>query len=861
MKYFLLLVTFLTLPQVFGQVSDNFSDGNFSLTPTWSGDDSVYTILDVAGDFQLRSNKLLPNSSFYLATASTLSTDAQWEFFVNLNLNTSSANYTDIYLTADQSNLLSPSLSGYFVRIGGTTDEISLYRKVSGAATKIIDGADGITNTSINTLKIKVICTASNDWTLSRDITGTGISFFTEGTINDASVTGSSFFGISITQSTASFFQKHFFDDLYVGPIIYDVTPPVLISATAINAIQIDVLFNEPLNQASAETLLNYTLQVAPPALAAVNLDLTNPALVHLTTSTAMTNGTSYTLNSNNIADVSSNVSGTQSVPFQYLVAENPVVGDVIINEFLCDETPSVGLPLVEYVEIVNLSSKYFNLNGWKLGDASSDGTVQTAWLMPGEHKVLCATANVDSFSVAVPVSSFPSLNNSGDDIVLKDNTGLILDKISYNLTWYNNPAKEDGGYSIERINPNDPCSAADNWKASNAFIGGTPSAINSVYDITPDTENPQIIELIALAPNFLEIYFSEGMDSTSLKNMVTDINPNLIISNNYVLSAFPNMCTLEFATALVPSLNYTIQLTGASDCWGNTTVLLDQFTLPDLAEAGDVIINEILFDPYTGGSDWIELYNTSSKVINLKNWQFASYDDDTISNQKAIPNNFLLFPNQFVVVGKDSTFVKQNYPFAVTGNFIDADLPSYNNDSSTVYLINNALVMDKVSYTDDWHFKLLDVTDGVSLERITFEGPSSNLNNWHSAAEAVSWATPGGQNSQYFPAGSSGEFSYTSATFSPDSDGFEDVLQINYEMEEPGLLGTFTIYDDRGRLIMELFKNELLGTSGTFKWDGVKENGTKTTIGTYVGVFEAFKVDGGQKYAKRKVFVVSGKL
>ncbi|MDP4866726.1 MAG: hypothetical protein NWR53_08710, partial [Crocinitomicaceae bacterium] len=130
MKYFLLLVTFLTLPQVFGQVSENFSDGNFSLTPTWSGDDSVYTILDVAGDFQLRSNKLLPNSSFYLATASTLSTDAQWEFFVNLNLNTSSANYTDIYLTADQSNLLSPSLSGYFVRIGGTTDEISLYRKV-----------------------------------------------------------------------------------------------------------------------------------------------------------------------------------------------------------------------------------------------------------------------------------------------------------------------------------------------------------------------------------------------------------------------------------------------------------------------------------------------------------------------------------------------------------------------------------------------------------------------------------------------------------------------------------------------------------------------------------------------------------
>jgi len=861
MKYFLLLVTFLTLPGLYAQVSDNFSDADFSNVPAWSGDDTVYTVVDVAGDFQLRSNKLLINSSYYLSTASTLFSDTQWEFYVNLALNTSSANYSDIYLTADQSNLLSPSLSGYYVRIGGTTDEISLYRKVAGISTKIIDGIDGITNSSNNTLKIKVVCAATNDWTLSRDVTGAGISFFTEGTINDATVSGSSFFGVSITQSTASFFQKHFFDDFYVGPIIYDVVPPVLLSASAINATQIDVLFNEPLNQVSAETILNYDLQLSPPSISAVIIDGSNPALVHLTTNTSMINGINYTLSTDNISDVSSNISGIQSTQFQYLVAEIPLPGDVIINEFLCDESPSVGLPLVEYVEIVNSSSKYFNLNGWKLGDASSDGTIQTGWLMPGEHKILCSTANVDSFSVAVAVTSFPSLNNSGDDIVLKTTSGLVLDKISYTLSWYNNPAKQNGGYSIERINPNDPCSAADNWKASNAFIGGTPGAINSVHDITPDTQNPQITELIALSPNFLEIHFSEGMDSSSLANMATTINPVLTIANNYILAAYPTMCTMEFSTALEPSLVYSIQLTGAADCWGNTSILTGQFTLPDLAVEGDIVINEILFDPYTGGSDWIELYNKSTKVVNLKNWQFANFDDDTISNHKTIPANYLLFPNQYVVIGKDSTFVKQNYPFSITGNFVYSELPSYNNDSSTVYLIYNSQVMDMVSYTDDWHFKLLDVTDGVSLERLDQSGPSNDMNNWHSAAEAVSWATPGGQNSQYFPANSNGEFSYTSSTFSPDSDGYEDVLQINYEMAEPGLLGTFSIYDDRGRLIMELFKNELLGISGTFKWDGVKENGTKTTIGTYIGVFEAFKVDGGQLYIKRKVFVVSGRL
>src|SRR5574343_406198 len=160
MKYFLTFVIFLTALKLQAQLNDNLTDGNFSATP------------------------------------STQASDAQWELYSNLNFNTSSANYVDIYLMADQANLLSGSLNGYFVRIGGTTDEISLYRKVAGTAVKIIDGTDGICNVSNNTLKIKVIRTASNDWTLSRDITGTGTGYFTEGTINDATIATSSFFGI-----------------------------------------------------------------------------------------------------------------------------------------------------------------------------------------------------------------------------------------------------------------------------------------------------------------------------------------------------------------------------------------------------------------------------------------------------------------------------------------------------------------------------------------------------------------------------------------------------------------------------------------------------------------------------------------
>src|SRR5690606_34789471 len=136
---------------------------------------------------------------------------------------------------------------------------------------------------------------------------------------------------------------------------IVDVTPPVLVSATAINANLVDVLFDEPLDQTTAETIGNYDIQPFLSASSAT-LDGTNPALVHIVPTTPLTNGESYTLFSNLVEDIAGNPSGSQSVNFTYLVAETPSVGDVVINEFMCDPSPVVGLKEVEYVEIYNRS-------------------------------------------------------------------------------------------------------------------------------------------------------------------------------------------------------------------------------------------------------------------------------------------------------------------------------------------------------------------------------------------------------------------------------------------------------------------------------------------------------------------------
>jgi hypothetical protein len=859
MRYFLIAFVLGMRLISQAQVSDNFSDGDFTNNPVWSG---------TAADFVVNaSNELQINNTIaatsYLSTPHNLSSlnTVEWHLNVRQTFSPSSSNFGRIYLTSSSSDL-STNPDGFYLQLGeaGSTDAVRLFKSVGGVSTQICAGTDGQIAASFS-VGIKVTRDAAGLWQLFLDLTG-GTSYGAPVSGTDATTLLGTHVGVLGTY-TVSNATKFYFDNVYVGPIIYDTAPPVLISASATSATTFDVLFDEPVSSATAQTAVNYSLSPFL-TIQTVTVDAVNAALVHgtLWATTPFVNGTPYTLTTNAISDLYGNASGSQSVQFSYLVAESPLKGDVVINEFMCDPSPVIGLPEVEFVEIYNRSSKYFDLTGWKLGDASSDGTIQSGWLYPGEYKILCATANVDTFAIpGVAVSSFPSLNNAGDDIVLKDAVGNILDKLTYTDAWYKDLVKADGGWTIELINPNDPCSDQDNWTASNSLNGGTPGLVNSVQDLTPDTASPSISQLVPLAPNFLEIHFSEGMDSTLVKNMTVIVDPSLTLTNNFMLSAGASMTTLQFAENFAGSQIYAITLENVGDCWMNQTNLSGTFALPETAVPGDLVINEILFDPYTGGYDWIEVYNNSGKLIDLQNWSLANYDNDTISNQKFVTDHFYLGAGAYAVLGKDSSFVKQNYPASIPGTFVYSETPSFNNDSSTVYLIYNNQVMDHVSYTADWHFAILDNTDGVSLERIDPNGISNNSANWHSAAEAIGLATPGAKNSQFRPAVSNGEFSFTSATLSPDNDGYEDVLQVNYDMSQSGLLGSFTIYDDRGRLIRSLYKNELLGSTGSFTWDGLTDQQVKATIGTYVAVFEAFSLDGGLMFSKTKAFVVAGKL
>ncbi len=838
------------------QVVDDFSDGNFSANPTWSGTTADYI---VNANFELQTNLSVAATSYLsLPHGLTSLDDKEWRLRVKQSFSPSSANYGKVYLVANGTD---PTLDpdGFYLQLGesGSVDAVSLYKQVGGVSTLICAGPSGSISSSFD-YGIKVNRDASGLWTISTDPSG-GANYVFESSGTDATVILGTHFiwQCTYTMSNAS---KFYFDDLYIGDVPVDMFAPILISATAIDANSVDVVFNEPVDPTTAEDETNYDIQPFNSASMAV-LDGADPTLVHLTTTQPLLNGNSYTMFVTNIEDLVGNDTTIQSVMFTYIVPETPAPGDVIVTEIFADPTPTVGLPEFEFVEIHNRSAKYFDISGWKLGDAGSDGTIQSGLLSPGDYLVLCATSSVPSYPNSTAVSSFPSLNNASDDVILKDTNGATIDKVSYTDDWYRDGVKKSGGYTLELINPTLPCSDETNWIASNASIGGTPGAQNSVYDNSPDILSPSLTNIFASAPNILTLEFSEPMDSTSLENAPILVTPTLTEINRIVLGSQPTELNLFFSPDFAPSQEYVISVSNLQDCAGNMTGVSSPFVLPDDPSEGDVIINEILFDPLTGGSDYVEVYNTSGKVFDMYQWYFANLDNDSVANLKQILTHKILFPGEYVAVSSVPSNVIENYPSAVAANLLDSELPTYSNDSGTVILMTDFVVLDRVSYVDDWHFDLLDSKDGKSLERINALDGSNNPSNWHTAAESVGWGTPGAENSQFVPLTESGEVTLPNKVFSPDNDGFEDVLQIRYEMSENGLLANISIYDANGRLVRKLKENEYLGTEGLFAWDGVTDDGTKASIGQYILVFEAFQATGGTKFVQKKVCVLAGKI
>ena len=854
--YILILISFFTK----AQFSENFDDGDFIANPAWSGGTSDFI---VNSSLQLQSNNTVANSNYFLSAPNSLATSAQWEMYIQIAFNPSSANYIDVYLTASAGDLTLNTTTGYFVRIGNTNDEICLYRKDnSGGITKIIDGTDGILNNSNNVMKIKVIRDATDQWILYRDLSGTGNSYASEGSVTDATYTSSAFFGFLIKQSSASFFQKHFFDDIEIKSYEPDVIPPAIQSATAISATTVDVLFNEPVETASSQFAANYSANNSLGNPVTALQDAANPSLIHLTFSTMLTNGVAYALNVNGVSDLAGNTISNGTANFSFYT---PQQYDVVIDEIMADPTPQVGLPNSEWVELKNTSAFAINLQGWKLADATGQtGAMPDFILQPDSFVIVCtgsAIAGLAPFGNIISVTNFPSLDNDGDLISLYTADDKSIHAVAYTSAWYQNELKKEGGWTLEMIDTKNPCSGISNWEAGTNAIGGTPGRINSVDAINTDATAPKLLRAFALNTTTIALVYDEPLDSTKAATVSNyKIDNGISVVNATGISPVFDKVNIALNTPINIGTVYTVTASNVTDCKGNSISSKNaaRFGIAQDADSLDIVINEILYNPKPEGVDYVELYNRSQKNIDLSHVYIANRNSSNIisSIQQISAESILLFPKDFMVVTTDPVAVKKQYITTNPDAFIAvSSMPSFSDDAGEVIILNGqGNIIDEVDYSDKWQFPLISNTEGVSLERIDYDGASAQ-SNFHSAATSAGYGTPGYKNSQYRLAENvQGTISVTPDIFSPDNDGTDDFATINYSFPSPGYVTNITIFDASGREVRYLEKNALGGINGYYRWDGLDDKSRKLPQGIYIIYTEIFNTAGTKKQFKNTI-------
>ncbi|MBX9784664.1 MAG: lamin tail domain-containing protein [Chitinophagaceae bacterium] len=864
---FLFVLTFIgnTLR---AQINETFADGDYTTNPVWTPSNPADWIVN--SSFQLQSNNTTANSTFWISTPNALAATTQWDFWVRLDFNPSSTNLVDVYLTASAADISQANTTGYVVRIGNTDDEIALYRKDAGGAfIKIIDGINGVLNASSNVMRIRVIRTAANQWNLLRDLSGTGNSYTSEGTVTDATYNTSGFFGFLVRQSTSGFFQRHYFDDIVVQPYVPDVTPPAISSVTAVSPTALNVLFNEPVDFTTSQLTANYTVDngIGNPATAVRNAG--NNALVQLSFATPFPNGTTCKLTVNAVQDLSGNAISNAQANFSFYI---PKRFDVVIDEIMSDPTPQIGLPNAEWIEIRNTTGQTFNIGGWRVGDAGGvSGPLPSFDLKPDSLVIICGTSAavvMQPFGRTFSVTSFPSLDNNGELIWIQNQNGSIIHAAEYSINWFNNAVKSDGGWTLEMVDTKNPCSSS-NWKASVDVRGGSPGIKNSVDGVNKDQSPPQLIRAFATDSVTVVLSFDEPLDSlkgaTAANYSISDGigTPQSAITNPQLF----NSVQIRLNTPIVRNKVYTVTANNVTDCSGNVIggFKTSKLGLSSRADSLDIIINELLFNPKPNGVDYVELYNRSNKVINLKDLFLANRSSTgVVANLEQISLvNIALFPSEYLVVSEDETVVKSQYTAKNPSAFINlSSMPSYSDDKGNVLLLNNAGAMvDELPYDEKWHFALIDNREGVALERINPNGPTKNKDNWTSGGKDIGYGTPSYQNSQFRQdLQVQGEVLVTPEVFSPDNDGFDDFLTISYRFPQNGYVMNVTVFDASGRPVRALQRNALCGQTGSFRWDGLDDKFAKLPLGPYVIFTEIFNLEGKVKRFKNQV-VVARKL
>lgn len=852
MRISLLFLLFCMLPlwlQSQVLIQDDFSDGDL-LNPTWIGDVDKFTV-NAEGMLQLNDTGA-GNSMISLVAQAVTDQAVSYEFLVNFPFALSSSNFPAILLTGIGEF---GDASSYQLTIGGISgDNDALEFTASQAdvsAIPLISGTQGALGGSPINARIRLSRSADNIWTLEADYNG-GTDFQLEGTAQDINTAPANLQKFSLfCQYTATRATAFSFDDFIIGPVLPDTLAPSISQAELIGNNSVEVLFSEPVLPEPINQVSNYQFNIGSPALTALTV---GESSVRLLFDGPLPAGVDMQLTIGRVVDCSGNEASDLSASFFIPPTATPSASNIVITEFMADPTPEVGLPNAEYVEIFNRGDTLVTLEDLRISTGGTQQNITAAPLEPGQYLLIVRPADAASFpsGLRLGIANTPALVNGSGQIRLHAGE-QVIQELNYRPDWFDDPSKADGGYSLELTDPYaDNLNCAGLWAASRDPLGGTPGRQNSVIGLAIDTIGPELLTAFFVEGG-IEISFSKTL-AASISPSDFILNPDLGLESLEALGE--NSYLLRTQNEPQSGQVYSLTVSeGLEDCAGNPTAGNRSLELGLAEEAlpGDVVINEILFNPYVGGVDFVEVFNCSDKILSVNGWSLLNEATTSSNNRQNIRSNALLLPGGFLVFTPDVENILENYPEQAQREFlVRNDLPSLPDDAGNLTLLSpTAELLDQFDYTEEMHSQLISDQNGISLERISSKAPTQQAGNWFSAASSVGYATPTRPNSQTRatdnPGGADqdGFFFLEEDILSPNGDGFQDALLIQYLTPGPGWNARLRIFDANGRQVKILRRSELLAGSGSIIWDGSREDGQRARSGIYVVLIERFNPDG----------------
>lgn len=544
--------------------------------------------------------------------------------------------------------------------------------------------------------------------------------------------------------------------------------------------------------------------------------------------------------------------------------------GDIVINEILYRRA-SGSEP--EFVEIYNNSNSFYSLAGWRLETDRGCAAIESGVFIEEQDFVVFTDrqefAASDERMIYLP--GFQSLRNTGDAVVLRDSDGAVIDSLYYMPEWGGNSP----GISLERRDPEAISIDPANWAESVAESGSTPLVQNSRFE--PDRTPPELLfaghqpETGRVVARFSE--FVQPSSETRFTLNGLSVSPE---------EGGETGAELYFTAPDLPgNRDLILEADGVIDFQENRSERMSRPVARSL-EPHDLVFNEVMFDPIRDDFDglpnqteYLEIVNRRNYAISLEGIHIHDRPDENGNVREMMPKSTR---SKWISAGGYAILQADDgaEAFEESGNArffgLDADLAKHTIqfDRSTlslpaagreVYLADSTgQTIDWIDYRPEWHNPNLIDTKGISLERINPHGETNDPDNWGSNATAIG-GSPGQTNSIFqVPSGVSADnsISLEPNPFSPDGDGHEDHLFINYSFDEPGFMLRVRIFDRYGRLVRNLADSHHAGFDGSLTWDGRMDNGVTGRIGIYIVHVEAYNSSTGERREFKETAVLA---